>query len=178
MDNPARAFATALKFTLRWEGGYVDDPHDPGGATNFGITQATYDRWLDGAGGLRSVRNISLQEVSAIYFSDYWKPEAATCQWPLSLVIFDTAVQFGRFGMTLFVQEALPPLEIDGVWGPKTAAAVKAEKANDFARAICEVRRQYRHLRVKQRPSQQKFLQGWLNRDAALLSAVDSLFVK
>jgi len=42
---PSSAFETALPFVLRWEGGFVDHPADPGGRTNRGVTQRTYDAW-------------------------------------------------------------------------------------------------------------------------------------
>lgn len=66
-------FEKALAFTLQWQGGYVNDPDDPGGATNKGITQKTYDAWLKEKGRASvPVKNIPDAEVSAIYQGSYW----------------------------------------------------------------------------------------------------------
>lgn len=91
-------FDHALSFVLAREGGYVNHPNDPGGATNLGITQRTYNRWRRNRGQeIASVRDIKLGEVEAIYRQDYWL--ASGCDkdpWPLSVVVFDTAVNMGR----------------------------------------------------------------------------------
>ena len=65
---PSAAFEASLPFILRWEGGYVNHPNDPGGATNKGVTQRVYDDWR-GKKGLarRTVKQIEDAEVHAIY---------------------------------------------------------------------------------------------------------------
>ena len=73
---PTPAFRAALPFVLRWEGGFVHHPDDPGGATNQGVTQRVYDAWRAGEGlGQRSVRLIDDDEVRAIYETGYWLHE-------------------------------------------------------------------------------------------------------
>lgn len=87
--------ARSLAFTLRWEGGKVDDPHDRGGRTNRGITQRTYDGWRADQGlPKRDVYDLEEDELQAIYRNLYWWP-AKDLPWPLCLVVFDTAVLFG-----------------------------------------------------------------------------------
>jgi lysozyme family protein len=90
-------FAHALRITLAFEGGKVDDPADPGGRTAFGITQTTLDAWRSYRGEDKGdVWTIGPDEVAAIYETQYWK--AAGCEnlsWPLSLVHFDSAVNSG-----------------------------------------------------------------------------------
>ncbi len=92
-------FETALAFVLRWEGGYSDHPQDPGGATNYGITQRTYDAWRKRQGlPTRPVREISMEEVQAIYRDRYWKPlpaRYAEKDPALALALFDFAVNSG-----------------------------------------------------------------------------------
>ncbi|RTH00928.1 hypothetical protein CSW50_10075 [Thermus scotoductus] len=92
-------FERALAFVLRWEGGYSDHPDDPGGATNYGITQATYDAWRKRQGlPTRPVREISMDEVRAIYRTRYWDPlpaRYAEKDPPLALALFDYAVNSG-----------------------------------------------------------------------------------
>jgi lysozyme family protein len=68
-------FANVLPLILREEGGKVDNPHDPGGRTNFGITQDTYNLWRQSQGQLRKdVFLISSEEVASIYQNRYADP--------------------------------------------------------------------------------------------------------
>lgn len=95
-----RVFRLALAEILRWEGGFSDHPGDPGGATNRGVTQAVYDAWRRSRGKpIRSVREITNEEVEAIYYERYWVPIAAYWEAQdrpgVALYFFDTAVQHG-----------------------------------------------------------------------------------
>lgn len=92
------AFRSALDFVLRWEGGYSDHPLDPGGATNYGVTQATFDAYRRKAGlPTRSVRDINRAEVEDIYFEGYWLRSGCEQITPpaLALCVFDAAVNSG-----------------------------------------------------------------------------------
>ena len=161
--------AKALVFTLRWEGGYCNNPADSGGATNMGVTQGTYTAWLLARGKPDAdVRNITRAEVQEIYKVRYWL--AAQCDRmvePLAIVMLDTAVNFGVDGAIEFLQEATG-LPADGVWGNLTEAKFKVHNTLATAKAIVAGRIAYRHERVRQNPSQRVFLQGWINRDNAL----------
>src|SRR6187397_3187687 len=90
-------FESALPFILRWEGGFVDHPSDPGGRTNKGVTQRVYTSWLARRGLPQSdVKNIFDAEVKAIYETDYWLPPRCNeLPTQLDLVQFDTAVNMG-----------------------------------------------------------------------------------
>jgi len=93
-------FTRALQFVLDYEGGFVDNPADPGGATNHGITQAVYDEYRLGRGfSKRSVRDITSDEYEYIYRHSYWAPIAeryADDGHPgLALYVFDSCVQHG-----------------------------------------------------------------------------------
>lgn len=105
-------FERALAFVLRWEGGYSDHPQDPGGATNMGITQATYDRWRRSQGlPTRPVREISMEEVRAIYRDRYWEPlpaRYAEKDPALALALFDLAVNSGVGTAIRALQEVGP----------------------------------------------------------------------
>lgn len=87
-------FERALDFVLAWEGGYTNDPLDPGGATNLGITQREYDQWRwNRKRPARSVREIALDEARAIYRDQYWTPcRCGELHWPLSCPVFLAAV--------------------------------------------------------------------------------------
>jgi lysozyme family protein len=71
----ANTFDTCLAFTLREEGGYVDNPADPGGATNMGITLATLCQYTDDPQlGATQVRDMTVRTARAIYQALYWNP--------------------------------------------------------------------------------------------------------
>lgn len=169
-------FREALQFALRWEGGFVDHPNDIGGATNKGVTTATYNTYRRNRGlPIRSVREITQAEVEDIYQNMYWTP--SNCQImvrPLAIVHFDTAVNFGVGGATLFLQETLG-VAADGGFGPITRSALDRANNVTTARRYVQSRIDYRHERVRQSPSQRVFLTGWLNRDNDLRSYISGM---
>ena len=136
-------FKKALSFVLKWEGGYVNNPSDKGGATNKGITQNTYNSWLKSKGKEpRDVKFITDTEVELIYYYNYWKP--AGCQGmtdKFAIISFDTAVNMGVSRVSEFMREA-------EYLYPEKFLLVRAEKYNEFAKVS----------------SQRQFLHGWLNR--------------
>lgn len=156
----------ALDFTLRWEGGYVNDPADPGGATNKGVTQSTYDAWRAGKKlPKQPVRQITHSEVGAIYESRYWN--ACRCgelPAPVDLVVFDTAVNCGVGRASRWLQQALG-VGADGEVGPKTVAAAQAHHAPvELARQVSRLRAAHYSAIVASNPKLKKFLNGWTNR--------------
>jgi lysozyme family protein len=106
-------FLTSLKFTLQYEGGYSNNSDDPGGATNFGITQHVYNTYRNSKNlPIQSVKNISTDEMHEIYENNYWN--AATCQTlpsGVNFVVFDLAVNngVGRAKQFLVVANNLYP---------------------------------------------------------------------
>ncbi len=90
------SFPAALQHILKHEGGYVNHPLDPGGATNMGITKATLQRYRGGKVTVADVKALSLEEAAAIYRRYYWEP-AACDRLPagLDLAVFDAAVNQG-----------------------------------------------------------------------------------
>lgn len=167
MNSPE--FQAALPFVLRWEGGFVDHPNDPGGATNKGVTQAVYDGWRAQQGlATRSVRLLASEEMHAIYDGAYWR--AAFCpklMQPLDLAQFDTAVNMGVGRAVRFLQKAVAA-EIDGAFGPATERCVASCDAGQALANYCQIREAlYRQLVVKN-PKLGVFLKGWMNRLNAL----------
>jgi len=169
-------FNEGLRFSLRWEGGYVNNPADYGGETNKGVTTATYQSYRRRKGlSAQSVRHITDAEVHEIYRDMYWKP--AQCELmvrPLAIVHLDTAINFGVGGATEFLQETLG-VGVDGSFGPMTRNALSRANTATTARRYCQARIDYRYRRVSQDPSQRVFLQGWLNRDNDLLRYISNM---
>jgi len=106
-------YATALALILTLEGGCVDNPADPGGATCYGITQGVYNEYLRQAGRRsRPVTNITRDEVEAIYRERYWAPSGAA-DWDehghpgIALYVFDTAVNHGLRGADSIITDSI-----------------------------------------------------------------------
>lgn len=119
-------YAQALKQVLKYEGGYVDHPKDPGGPTNKGVTQAVYDSWRKSQNlPTQSVRNISDPEVATIYKNLYWDAISGdSLPAGVDFAVFDYAVNSGvsRAAKTL---QAVVGVAQDGQIGPQTIQAAK-----------------------------------------------------
>ena len=143
-------FGKALEFVLRWEGGFVNDPDDPGGATNKGITQGTYNSYLLSKKiPKKSVKLITDVEVRDIYFKNYWCASgchkiAATNQ-KLAIAIFNCAVNRGVGTALQYIKEA----------------------GKDYSTFLARCEKGYKNI-VINNPKMGKFLKGWLNRNNAL----------
>lgn len=81
-------FAVACGFVLKHEGGYVNDPDDPGGETNFGISKR-YNPNVD-------IKNLTEREAAEIYLKKYWLPAGDILSFPNDIIYFDTSVNMGR----------------------------------------------------------------------------------
>ena len=90
------AFADCLSIILESEGGFVDDPQDPGGATNLGVTLATLAGFRRRPVTVADVRALTVADVAPIYQADYWNvAHCGDCPAGLDLMIFDEAVNQG-----------------------------------------------------------------------------------
>jgi lysozyme family protein len=123
----ADTFDTCLNFTLSEEGGFVDDPHDPGGATNQGITLATLRGFMH-APDLpeTSVREITPETVHAIYQAEYWnRMRCDALPTGVDLMVFDHGVNAGPARSVKLLQKSLrfDQVRQDGACGPRTLAA-------------------------------------------------------
>ena len=171
MPNPA--FEAALPFTLRWEGGFVDHPADPGGATNKGVTQKVYDTWRRDQGQpARSVRQLEDSEMHAIYEAGYWSPSrCALLQQPLDMVQFDTAVNMGVGRAVRFLQGAVGA-KPDGNFGPGTEQCVADCDQGEALVKYCNDREAFYRDLVAAKPQMGVFFKGWMNRLNSLRKAV------
>jgi len=167
MSSPA--FDAALKFVLRWEGGFVDHPNDPGGRTNKGVTQKVYDGWRTRQGQIpRDVKLIGDSEVDSIYASDYWvPPRCDLLETPLDLMQFDTAVNMGVGRAVRFLQASVG-CKVDGDFGPGTEGAVAQCDPGKVLGAYCDRREAFYRNLAQNNPKLAVFLKGWLNRLNAL----------
>jgi lysozyme family protein len=165
-------FERALAHVLEMEGGYSDDPYDPGGPTNKGITLKVYAEWKGVAADdalTAQLRRIPDADVRAIYGERYWRPAGCgELVAPLAFFHFDTAVNHGVTGAIRLLQKACGT-DADGEIGPLTRAAVAAMPVERLLQDYAEVRRaRYRAL-----PHFWRFGRGWLRRvDVTLARAL------
>jgi len=84
-----KEFEKAISFVLEHEGGYSNDPNDPGGETKFGISKRSYPE-LD-------ISKLTLKQAKEIYYKNYWlKAGCNELPFPFNIIVFDTAVNMGR----------------------------------------------------------------------------------
>ena len=139
-------FAKALPRILVYEGGRVDNPRDPGGRTNKGITQGTFNAWLRENGmPTEDVYNITNDEVSTIYKLKYWDMvRGDDLPAGLDLCVFDGSVNSGPGQSGKWLQRALGdkfPGPIDGMIGMKTLQAIDDYgNIEDLINAYCSRR--------------------------------------
>jgi lysozyme family protein len=158
-------FNEVLAIVLRHEGGWSNRKTDAGGPTNHGITQATYDTYRTAVNAERSsVKAISRAEVAAIYRVYYWR--AAGCRRlaePLDMVVMDTAVLFGP-GWAARRLQGIVGTTVDGMVGPKTAAACAEMSTDEIIDTLLAMREAHHRTRVRKKPNQAEYLDGWMNR--------------
>ena len=156
------SFDDCLPIILESEGGFVDDPQDPGGATNLGITLGTLCGWLGRTATVADVQALTPQTVAPIYQADYWNAaHCDACAAGVDLMIFDTAVNQG-VGRAIRTLQAALGVPVDGAFGPATAAAAQlADPATTIAAIAADRDAFYRTL-----PTFPRFGDGWLARVA------------
>jgi lysozyme family protein len=157
-------FDRCLAEVLRLEGGYVDDPRDPGGATKFGVTRAVLSEACGRAVSAEAVSALTRAEAAEIYRNRYWTPtRSGELPAGLDLVVFDAAVNMGPGTAARLLQAALG-VAADGVVGPRTLAAALGRPAAETVRTASELRRaRYRGL-----SGFHAFGRGWLRRADAV----------
>jgi len=157
-------FAESLALILRNEGGYANDSADLGGETFRGIARNFHPEWpgwklVDA--GQREGPELD-KEVSDFYRAEFWKFDDITNQ-ELANKLMDQAVNRGLGSAVKLLQHVLGLTE-DGVFGPQTLAAANAAVNLTSKLRVASVLRRFQ--RIKQDPSQAKFLESWVVRDA------------
>ena len=158
-------FPASLAHVLASEGGFVDNPHDPGGATDEGVTQHQYDLWRTAKGlPVRSVQMIGPDEVEAIYRGSYWNAvDGDELPSGVDYCVFDWSVLAGPHRAIEHLQQSVGAA-VDGIIGPATLAAVTAADPLRVINGVCAERLAY----LQTRPAWPYFARGWSNRVASV----------
>lgn len=106
-------FDEAIRFILRWEGGYANDPNDPGGETKFGISKRAHPE-VD-------IKELTQEDAIEIYYERYWL-ESLVPALPaeIRLAYFDSVINQGPGAAAKMLQEAAGGIKVDGAIGPNT----------------------------------------------------------
>jgi lysozyme family protein len=170
------SFEDALQFVLHEEGGFVNNPDDPGGATNHGITQATYDRHRANRGVPSApVSTITAAEVSEIYRAQYWNACRCADIEPLdarlALIVFETAVNSG-VGQASKILQRLLQVTPDGQIGLQTIAALGGRDLKGLVEDYLWARLALDAGIARRRPKSRQFLLAWVSRVLSLRQSV------
>jgi lysozyme family protein len=170
-----KVFEEAIEEVLKYEGGYVNDPTDPGGETKYGIAKRFYPD-LD-------IKNLTKEQAKEIYYKDYWKTKhidldkVAEFEPKIAKELFDIGVNQGLPTAAKYLQESLnlmnrneklfPDLKIDGYAGNKTMGCIG--KLRDWEKLILlkiinglQFKRYYDI--VNKNPKMEKYFVGWMKR--------------
>ena len=150
-------FDEIIEVVLHHEGGYVNDPKDPGGETNFGIAKRSHPD-VD-------IKNLTKDEAKQIYYQDYWmKNRVPQVPDNLKHIYFDMCVNQGRSRAVKILQRAANAkganLKVDGGLGPKTRASLE----NVELQRVRAYRIKYYADLVTRKPDLEKFYYGWFRR--------------
>lgn len=173
-------FNKAFQYSLGSEGGFVNNPRDHGGATKYGITQATLSRWKKRAVSVREVQDLDLTTVQDIYWEWYWLPMALdqVKSDEIATALFDIGIVRGLTVPIKYAQEIMNKrrpasiLAVDGHNGPKTLEAINHANPDGFIPDFADRAVKGFTAIASRDVSQSVFLRGWLARAHRLKTLV------
>lgn len=169
-------FARAHAFVAKFEGGFVNHPSDPGGATNYGVSlrflkaQGLAVGDIDGDGDIDidDIRTLTPETAADILKRNFWDSlKLDILADDLALVLYDTAVNMGPGTAKRLAQKALC-VEVDGKWGPKTWAAFMRCNSRQTALTVIRLRLGSYTALVTNNRKLESFYTGWMRRVHAL----------
>lgn len=154
-----------IPWIKKWEGGFVNDPIDRGGATNKGITISTFRFYYGAAMTVEDLRNTSDSQWQQIFELGYWKPWKADCIHSQSLA--NICVDWGwASGTKTAIRQVqmLIGVDVDGIVGTQTLSAINSADPESLFDKIKEARLAFIRGIVLRNPPQARFSRGWTNR--------------
>ena len=156
-------------FIKSWEGGFSNHPADKGGATNMGVTIATwrkqgYDKDGDGDIDVDDLKLITDEDAKGIFKKSYWDrwQGAKIRNQSIANLLVDWVWGSGAYGIK--IPQKLLGVKVDGIVGPKTLAALNAQGEEAFFEMLKKERIAYFQRICIATPSNSAFLKGWLRR--------------
>ena len=153
-------FEKSLDFLLESEGGFVNNPKDPGGMTNLGVTAATWAQYKGRATTEKEMRNLKKSDVTPLYEKKYW--DACKCDdlpSGIDYLVFDFAVNAGPGRAIKTLQKAIGVPE-DGAIGPVTLQNIDVMEKSELITRFSEAKKEF----YESLPTFPTFGKGWLAR--------------
>ena len=151
-------------FILKWEGGFVNDKDDLGGATNMGVTLATYRSVFGSKKTAKDLKRMTRVQWGIIfkkYYWDKWKADDIKDQ-NIANILVDWIWCSGSYGIK--IPQKVLGVSVDGIVVTKTIAAINARDGRKLFDTIKQERKDYIDRICQARPQNNKFKKGWLNR--------------
>ena len=153
-------FEQCLAHVLKSEGGYVNNPKDPGGETNLGVTRRVWQSWVKRDLTDDEMHQLTPEMVAPLYWAKYWDAiQGDLLPDGVDLCVFDCAVNCGVSRAVRFLQHSVGAVE-DGVMGPDTLARVTRSLPNKLIADFCAQREMF----YKGLPTFGDFGKGWMAR--------------
>jgi len=153
---------------LQWEGKFVDDPKDHGGATNMGVTIATwrsqgYDIDKDGDIDVQDLKLMKVSDFEIILkkYWDRWKADQIKNQ-SVANILVDWVWGSGKWG--IIIPQRILKVNPDGLVGQQTLSVLNDANQRGLFGVIWDYRKQFLDNIVKNDPVQERFIKGWTNR--------------
>jgi len=151
-----------FEMVLKHEGGYVNDPRDPGGRTNLGVTQRAWESYWNRKSSEEEMRKLTPNIVKPFYKAMYWdKIRGDDLPAGVDYAAFDLAVNSGVGRASKYLQQ-IAGVTADGVIGPKSLEAIKSRDPKETADALCDMRMDF----LKRLPTFETYGKGWSRRVA------------
>jgi lysozyme family protein len=161
----------SFEMVLKHEGGYVNDPRDPGGRTNLGVTQRAWEAYLNRSVTEAEMRALTPDTVKPFYKTMYWdKIKGDQLSNGVDYAAYDLAVNSGVGRAAKYLQE-IAGVVADGAIGPKSLEAIKACNPKELVDALCDMRLAF----LKRLPTFETFGKGWSRRVAEVKARADSM---
>lgn len=160
-------------FLRRWEGGFVNDPDDLGGATNMGVTIKTYEAYCRKKGYPRPtvarLRALKVEQWREIVKTMYWDKFRADEIRSQSVANICVDWLWGSGTVAIKRVQGILGVKVDGIVGVKTLAAINSRSSLPLFGAIKQERIAYIDEICKARPKNEKYRKGWMNRLNSLM---------
>ena len=151
---------SCFNMVIKNEGGFVNNPRDPGGMTNLGVTKAAIEAYLGRTVDETFMRALTPDSVKPFYKSQYWnKIKGDDLPSGVDYAAYDFAVNSGVGRAAKYLQE-IAGVIADGVIGPKSLEAIQSCDAKETADAICDMRLDF----LKKLSTFDTFGRGWTDR--------------
>ena len=164
-------YDACIKLILHHEGGYVNHPKDPGGATNLGVTQRVWDDWTGKNSSLDDMKALKVSDVAPIYKKNYWdRVKGDELPNGLDLCLFDFGVNAGTGRAAKKLQEMIGA-HVDGGIGPNTLKAVNAYVEEHGLEQTITNYQEMRQDYYESLNTFSTFGKGWTNRNNGTLDS-------